>query len=79
MVSDAKRRANDRWDSTHSFRFSVKMGRGEADALKAACKADGLTPHAFFLRAARDLIAAHAEDTSAEAETPDSSTDTETE
>lgn len=67
MVSDAKRRANDKWDAAHSFRFSVKVGREEADAFKVACKRRGITPHSFFLSAVRGLIA---EDANADATTP---------
>lgn len=60
MVSDAKRRANDKWDAAHSFRFSVKVGREEAETFKEACARRGVTPHGYLLSAVRGLIAENA-------------------
>lgn len=56
MVTEAKRRANNRWDAKNTHFFGVKMPNREADALKRACQAEGITPHAFFLRAAREYL-----------------------
>lgn len=60
-MSEARKRANQRWDAQNLHVFSVKMRNTDADALKAACAAHGVTPHSVFLAAARDYIRANAD------------------
>ncbi len=60
-TSEAKRRANHRWDAENMSFFGVKMPKREGNALKAACAAHGVTPHSVFLAAARDYIRANAD------------------
>lgn len=58
-VSKARRRANNRWDAQNMTVFSVKMTNRDAETLRAACAAAGVTPHSVFLAAARDFISTH--------------------
>lgn len=59
MVSDAKRRANDKWDAEHSTRVTIKLRAEEAEKLTILARRNGTTRHAVLLQAARDYIAAH--------------------
>lgn len=58
-ISDAQKRANQRWDAKNMKHYGVKMANREAIAFDRACAAEGVTPHSVFLRAAREMIAAH--------------------
>ena len=59
-LSEAKKRANRRWDAEHMHIFSVKVTNRDADAFRAAAAREGLTPHGALLRAVREMIARHA-------------------
>lgn len=59
-TSDAKRRANHRWDAENMAFFGVKMPKRDGIALKEACARQGVTPHSVFLAAAREYIRANA-------------------
>lgn len=58
-TSQAKKEADYRWKRKNMHNFTVQMTNRDADALKAACAASGVTPHSVFLAAARAYIAAH--------------------
>ena len=50
-LSDAKRRANNKYDAAHMTVVGCKVRKEEAAAFKAACKAAGTTPNAVFRKA----------------------------
>lgn len=45
MLTDAKRRANNKWDSKNMSVISCKLKREIAESFKAAAKANGTTPN----------------------------------
>lgn len=60
-VSEAKRRANDKWDREHMITIGVKMRRDEALELAILAEQHGTTRNAILLQAARDYIRQHSE------------------
>lgn len=58
-VSEAKRRANDKWDREHMITIGVKMRRDEALELAILAEQNGTTRNAILLQAARDYIRQH--------------------
>ena len=51
-MTEARRRANDKWDRKNRTMLGCKMYRDKADAFRAAAKAAGTTPNAIFSAAA---------------------------
>lgn len=51
-ITEARRRANDKWDRKNRTMLGCKMYRDKADAFRAATKAAGTTPNAIFTAAA---------------------------
>ena len=51
-LTEARRRANDKWDRKNRTMLGCKMYRDKADAFRAAAKAAGTTPNAIFTAAA---------------------------
>lgn len=51
-VSDAKRKANAKWDSENMSTMSCKIKKTQAEAFKAYCEASGKTPNSVI----RDFI-----------------------
>jgi hypothetical protein len=45
MLTDAQRRANNKWDRENMAHISCKMRREIAEEFKAAAKANGTTPN----------------------------------
>ena len=45
MLTDAQRRANNKWDRENMANISCKMRREIAEEFKAAAKANGTTPN----------------------------------
>ena len=58
-LTDAQRRANDKWDRKNRTMLGCKMYRTKADAFKAAAKAAGTTPNAIFTAAAEAFMQEH--------------------
>ena len=58
-ISDAKRRADNKWAAKNTTVLGCKMRRDAADQFKAACAAAGTTPNAVFRAAIDDFMAAH--------------------
>lgn len=58
-TSEAKRRANYKYNRKNSHILSVKMQNWEFEIFKASCAAAGVTPHSVFLSAARAFISTH--------------------
>lgn len=55
MLTDAQRRANNKWDRENMANISCKMRREIAEEFKAAAKANGTTPNELI----RGWIAAY--------------------
>lgn len=52
-LTDAKRRANNKYIAANMTTLGVKLRRSDAEEFKAACRAAGTNPNAVF----RDAIA----------------------
>lgn len=48
MLTDAQRRANNKWDRENMSNINCKMRREIAEEFKAAAKANGTTPNALI-------------------------------
>ena len=48
MLTDAQRRANNKWDKENMSNISCKMRQEIAEEFKAAAKANGTTPNALI-------------------------------
>ena len=55
MISDAKKKSNQRWDSTNISTLCCRIRADKAEAFKSACARLGTNPNAVF-RAAIDKI-----------------------
>ena len=55
-LTDAKRRANNKYIAAHMTTLGCKMTKERASTFRAACKLAGTTPNAVFRAAAEDLI-----------------------
>lgn len=55
-MTDAQRRANQKWDRANNTVLSCKLRKDEAEAFKQACREDGTTPNAVFLSALREYM-----------------------
>lgn len=62
-VSNAKKRSNAKWDAANMTTIGVRLRKDEAARLAELAKANGTTRNAILLKAARDYIAAHSDDT----------------
>lgn len=62
-VSDAQKKARNKWDAQHMTIVSVKMRKDLAAQLTDAAKANGTTRNAVLLAAAREYIRTHSTDT----------------
>lgn len=56
-LTDAQRRANNKYIAKATTVLGCKMRRDAADEFKAACKAAGTTPNAVFRAAVDDFMA----------------------
>lgn len=55
-VSEAKKRANNKWVQSHYKRVNLAITFEEMKVIEAYCKANNLSKNAFFLKAAREKI-----------------------
>ena len=55
-LTDAQRRANNKYIAANMTVLGCKMRKDEAEAFKAACKAAGTTPNAIFRQAMREFM-----------------------
>ena len=55
-MTDAQRRAHQKWDRANNTVLSCKLRKEEAEAFKAACREDGTSPNAVFLNALRSYM-----------------------
>ena len=58
-MTEAQRKANRKYDSTHNTVMSFKIRKEKAEAFKAAAKAAGTTPNAVFSAAADAFMQEH--------------------
>ena len=58
-ISDARRRANKKWDAANMTNLSIKLRREYAEEIKAAASAAGTTPAAIMRRAIDEFMAEH--------------------
>lgn len=58
-MTEAQRKANRKYDSTHNTVMSFKIRKKKAEAFKAAAKAAGTTPNAVFSAAADAFMQEH--------------------
>lgn len=56
MSTEAKRRANAKYQAAHSAALSLRLGKDEAAAFKAACQAANTTPSAVFREAMHQFM-----------------------
>ena len=59
MVSDAQKRANNKYQLKHYAVLGCKIKTEDAEAFRAACTAAGTTPNAVFRAAITQFMAAH--------------------
>lgn len=59
MVSEAQKRAKNKYDSVHYTVLGLKIRKDEAAAFKELCKKHGTNPNAVFRAALNDFVAAH--------------------
>ena len=58
-ISEAKKRANVKWDTANMTIVGCRVRRDRAEEFKAACKEAGTTPNAVFLEAMNDFMEKH--------------------
>ena len=58
-LTDAKRRANNKYIRENMTTLGCKMRKDYAEEFKAACKANGTTPNAIFKAAADQFMEDH--------------------
>ena len=68
-LSEARRRANKKWDAENMQNLSVKIRRDYADRIRAAAAAAGTTPAAIMRRALDDFMTSQDRSQSTETET----------
>lgn len=61
-LTEAKKRANQKWDKYNMTVLGCKVKKEEADAFRAACAARGTTVNAVFRRAMEDFMGQQKED-----------------
>ena len=59
MLSDAKKKANAKWDKAHMMILGCKVRKDFAAQFREACTAAGTTPHAVLKQAAEQFLKEH--------------------
>ena len=60
MLSDAKKKANAKWDKAHMMILGCKVRKDFAAQFREACTAAGTTPNAVLKQAAEQFLKEHA-------------------
>ena len=60
-VSEARRRANTKWDAANMTVLGYKVRKEKAEKFKAACRDAGTTPNAVFTEAIDSFMDEHGE------------------
>lgn len=55
-LSDAKKKANKKWDAANMTNLSIKVRRSYAEQIKEKCSAAGTTPSAIMRKAIDDFM-----------------------
>ena len=55
-LSEARKKANKKWDAANMTNFSVKLRRDYAERIKAAAAAAGTTPSTIMRKALDDFM-----------------------
>lgn len=58
-LTDARRRANNKYIKEHMTTLGCKMRRDAAEEFRAACEALGTSPNAVFRAAAQEIVEKH--------------------
>lgn len=58
-VSEAKRRANDKWDAANMTILACRVTKKKAEAFRQACKAAGTNPNAVLLETVNKFLEEH--------------------
>jgi hypothetical protein len=61
-VSEAKKKANNKWDAANMTVLGCKVRRAKAETFKALCKETGTTPNAVFSAAIDAFMKEHGSD-----------------
>lgn len=61
-LTDAKRRANNKYIAEHMTVLGCKIRKDKAEAFKQACKDAGTTPNAVFTAAINAFMSSHRSD-----------------
>ena len=59
MLSDAKKKANAKWDKAHMMILGCKVRKDFAAQFREACTAAGTTPNAVLKQAAEQFLKEH--------------------
>lgn len=65
-LTDAKRRANNKYIAKNMTVLGCKVRKDEAEVFRALCKAGGTTPNAVFRRAMQDYMSSQGKSTGSE-------------
>lgn len=78
MVTEARKRANAKWDKENMVVLACKVKRETAEQFKAACAAQGTTSNAVLQQAVKAYLNEHSalEQPHAAGNTPDDDTET---
>lgn len=60
-ISEARRRANEKWDQANTSRFNCKISKAEGEKFRSLVEHNGDTVNGVLCTAIRDYIAAHEE------------------
>ena len=61
-LTDAKRRANTKWDAANMTVLGCKVRKEKAEEFKAQCRAAGITPNALFIETMERFMAENGSD-----------------
>lgn len=60
MITEAKKKSNQRWDAKNMAVLGCKMRKEKAEQFKAACRAAGTTVNAVYTKATDDFLSEQA-------------------
>lgn len=61
-ITEAKRKANSKWDAANMTVLGCKIRKDKAEQFKAACKSAGTTPNAVFTGAIDEFMNEHGQE-----------------
>lgn len=75
MVTEARKRANAKWDKENMVVLACKVKRETAEQFKAACAAQGTTSNAVLQQAVKAYLEEHPEQPHTAGNVPDDDTE----